>query len=141
LRNFGATSIMSTSDFSFPRNEHLKHRRLFETLFAKGKKEFKYPVMAVWVETDLLDETPIKAGFTASKKNYKRAVMRNSLKRKMREAYRLQKAPLLQLLQAQNKQIAVLFVTVKTDNTSYEVLQDKILLLLQEIEGKLRNAG
>ena len=132
---------MSTSDFSFPRKEHLKYRKLFETLYKQGKKEFKYPVMAIWTETALPEDCPIQAGFTASKRNYKSAVARNDLKRKMREAYRTQKQPLAQLLQHKNKQIAVLFVTVKTDNTSYEVLQHKILLLLQEIEGKLQNAG
>lgn len=97
--------------------------------------------MAIWTETELAEDCPIQAGFTASKRNYKSAVTRNGLKRKMREAYRTQKEPLAQILRLKDRQIAVLFVTVKTDNTSYEVLQHKILLLLQEIEGKLQNAG
>lgn len=129
-----------TVDQSFPTSEHLKHKKLFDEIFAKGNRHFSHPVMAIWVETTLPDETPIQVGFSASKKHYKTAVKRNLLKRRMREAYRTQKAALVRCLAEQNRQIALFFVTVKTDNTSYEALQPKINLLLREIEGKLRNA-
>lgn len=127
-------------DHSFPKSEHLKHKKLFDQLFRHGQRAFQYPVMAVWVETKLPTNGPIQVGFSAPKKHYKKAVTRNSIKRLMRESYRLQKHSLYEYLQAHGKQMALLLVTVKTDNTSYEALQPKILLLLQEIEEKLRNA-
>ena len=37
------------------------------------------------------NETGLKAGFTASSKNFKKAVDRNRIKRLMKESYRLQK--------------------------------------------------
>ena len=127
-------------DQSFPKKQHLKHRKLFDALFSSGRKEFQHPVLAVWKVTELQESVPVQTGFTASKRNYKKAVKRNELKRIMRESYRTQKQPLEEYLAEQNKQIALLFVMLKTDNTSYEVVQAKILLLLQEIERKLRNA-
>ncbi len=120
-------------DFSFPVEERLKHKKLFEDLFTKGNRVFKHPVLAVWSEVELPEDVPIQAGFVAPKKHYKTAVQRNRIKRWMKEAFRTQKATLEQSVSASGKQIAVLFITVKTDNISYDVLRPKILLLLQEI--------
>lgn len=127
-------------DQSFPKTEKLKHRKLFDQLFKHGQRAFKYPVTAIWVKTELPVSHPIQVGFSAPKKNYRKAVQRNEIKRIMREAYRVQKHSLFDYLASTEQQIALLLITVKTNNTSYEALQPKILLLLQEIEEKLRNA-
>ncbi len=111
-----------------------------DELFRSGNKEFEYPVLAVWKVCDLPEEVPCQAGFSVSKKFLKKAVDRNRVKRRMREAYRLQKTPLHEALRNADKQVAVLFITVKTDNTSYDRLHGKILLTLQSIARKIEDS-
>ncbi len=121
----------------FPRTESLKQKRLFESLFRGGQKAFQYPLMLIWKECRLPEAVPAQIGFSVPKKHYKKAVDRNLIKRKLREAYRLQKHDLHQALLCQNKQIALLIIVVKGDNTSYEALTHKMMLLLQSVEAKI----
>lgn len=126
------------ADHTFPASQHLKHKKLIDAVFAKGARQFQHPVMAIWIETTLPENSYLQVGFSASKKHYKTAVIRNQLKRRMRESFRTQKSSLLQYLKDQDKHIALFLVMVKSDNISYELLQSKINLLLREIEDNLR---
>lgn len=73
----------------FPKSEHLKSKKLIEALF-KGAHTCKgYPILLVYLTSNEIQTH--QAGFSVSKKKFKRAVDRNLLKRRMREAYRLQK--------------------------------------------------
>lgn len=125
---------------SFPSIEHLKHKRLFDELFSSGNRAFKHPVMVLWKEDDLSESVAIQAGFSVPKKHFIKAIQRNRIKRRLREAYRTQKAPFIDRLNLSGKQLTILFVVVKPDNISYEELQPKILLLLQGIEDAVFNA-
>lgn len=131
-----ALALMPVSH-SFPKSEHLKRKKLIDGLFQSGNKAFHYPVMAVWKECELLEEVPVQAGFSVSKKFLKKAVDRNLVKRRMREAYRLEKSELQNELTAAGKQVAIMFITVKTDNTSYEQLHRKMVLTLRSIARKV----
>ena len=129
------------TDLSFVRAERLKHKKLFEGLFSTGQRSFKHPVLAIWSVVELPEDVPIQAGFVAAKKHYKTATQRNLIKRRMREAFRTQKHELEAKLRGKDKQIALLFITVKSDNISYEDLQPKILLLLRDIGRKIEHSG
>lgn len=76
--------------FTFPKSERLKSRKAIDALFAKGKTVSVFPVRAVY-RFSVSNEPGLKAGVSASKRQFKRAVDRNRIKRLLREAYRLQK--------------------------------------------------
>jgi ribonuclease P protein component len=78
-------------DFSYPKNQKLKSRKLFDRLFSEGKSISKYPLKLIYLETDLPKGVKIQAGVAVPKKNFKSAVKRNRIKRLLREAYRLNK--------------------------------------------------
>jgi ribonuclease P protein component len=120
-------------DNSFPSDERLKHKKLFEALFAKGNRQFKHPILAIWSECSLPEPVSIQAGFVAPKKHFKHAVDRNKVKRWMKEAFRLNKAYLESIVQDEGKQIAILFIAVGSDNISFEGIGHKMVLLLREI--------
>ena len=78
-------------DFSFPKKEKLKSRKLIEQLFKEGKNITNFPLKLIYLNTVFEDEVKIKTGVIAPKKNFKNAVQRNRIKRLLREAYRLNK--------------------------------------------------
>lgn len=59
-----------------------------------------------------LEEGDVRASIliSVSKRRFKRAVKRNRVKRQIREAYRLNKQPLLQVLESRNHSLAIAFI-------------------------------
>lgn len=82
--------------FLFPKKERLKSRKIIQALFKKGQSYAVYPLRLVWLKkTDTADDKPdIQITVSVSKRKFKKAVMRNRIKRQMREAWRLNKPTL-----------------------------------------------
>ncbi|MBU2948311.1 ribonuclease P protein component [Zobellia uliginosa] len=76
------------SDLTFPKKEKLKSKKLIEQLFAEGKSVSVFPIKLIYLPVQFTEDTRLKAGVTAPKKNFKSAVKRNRIKRLMREGYR-----------------------------------------------------
>lgn len=129
----------TSKNFGFSKSESLRHKRLFETLFDGGTKHFSHPLMVVWKKIEQVDAAPLQVGFSVPKKHYKKAVKRNLIKRRLREAYRLQKHDLYMIAEARELRLAILFVVVKTDNISFDDLSLKMMLLLRNIASKISN--
>ncbi|MCG2461817.1 ribonuclease P protein component [Flavobacteriaceae bacterium F89] len=77
--------------FSFPKKEKLKRKKLLEQLFETGMGINSYPVKLIYLKTELPEDVQVQAGVTVSKRNFKKAVQRNRIKRLLRESYRLNK--------------------------------------------------
>ena len=107
------------SKFSFPAEERLKSRKAIEGLFEKGNTQFKWPVLLFWKVSDVPREVPLQAGFTVSSRNFKKAVQRNLLKRRMREAYRLHKSTLMEQLENKQLSLDLMFVYQAKEITEY----------------------
>lgn len=90
---------------SFPKEEKLKSQKLIERLFQEGSSAKSFPLKAFWVEEPTLSKS--KIAFSVPKRNFKKAVDRNRIKRLMREGYRLQKNA---FLSNDGKKFAILFV-------------------------------
>lgn len=80
--------------YTFPREERLNDTRLISELFETGKSFLIFPVKVVWMKSEQCGSPPLKVVFSVSKRLFKRAVKRNLLKRRMREAYRLNRVAL-----------------------------------------------
>lgn len=72
---------------SFPKKEKLKSQKLIEKLFNEGQSITVFPLRMVYLKIEGLN----KVGVSVSKRNFKKAVDRNRIKRLLREAYRLNK--------------------------------------------------
>ncbi len=71
----------------FTRSQRLKSRKLINHVFQAGARIFSTPLVAVLTPVPDQNFTS-KAGFSVAKRNFKKAVTRNRLKRQMREIYR-----------------------------------------------------
>ena len=75
---------------SLPRTERLRSLGAVRRLFESGESGFIYPFRYVWfAEPDLVQSVEVL--FSVPKKFHKRANRRNLLRRRTKEAYRLQK--------------------------------------------------
>lgn len=76
-------------NFRLRPQERLKSKILIEELFKSGKGFVSYPIKIQHLSQNTQQH---KVAFSVPKRNFKRAVDRNRIKRLMREAYRLNKA-------------------------------------------------
>ena len=76
------------------KKERLCSVKDIESLFKKGKSSFVFPLKVVFIKKESEEKKlkPTRLLISVPKRNFKRAVDRNRIKRQIREGYRLQKA-------------------------------------------------
>ncbi|MDN3678479.1 ribonuclease P protein component [Flavobacterium paronense] len=116
-------------DFSYPKTEKLKSKKIIDLLFSKGKSVSKYPLRLVYVKHDFEEDIPIKMGVSVSKKYFKNAVDRNYFKRVLRESYRLNKQILAENVEA--KYCFMFFYQTK-EKLSYQEINQKTIQLFEK---------
>lgn len=78
--------------FVFRKEERLRKEKVIQELFDKGSSFYLYPFKVFYLSNPDQSCPTHQILLSASKRNFKKAVDRNLIKRRMREAYRLQKA-------------------------------------------------
>ncbi len=96
-----------------------------------------YPLRVVFVLEEKKEAELVSVMVSVPKKRFKRAVKRNLLKRRMREAYRLNKPALLEKLEAKQLQLHVAFNYVSNDLLDFEKIDRKMKIALQKIMEKI----
>ncbi len=118
-----------------PKNERLHHKKIFEKIFKEGKSAAVFPLRAIWTETDEESQhPPVLFGCSIPKKKIPGAVKRNKLKRRIKEAYRLNKKDIIEYLFEKNVQIAVVFIYLDKKETDYQTIETKLKHLLKIIK-------
>ncbi len=130
--------ITSHTSFTFSKEERLCSKKVIDRLFAEGSSFIAYPLKVVFLPAKLNTAFPAQAGFSVSKKNFKRAVKRNRIKRLMREAYRLHKQQLYQLLAEQ--QLAMFFIYIGKEMPEYVPVENAIKKAFLTIQKKLEES-
>lgn len=132
---------------TFSKEERLCSKRSIEDLFANGSSFVLFPFRVVYrIERDALGSSaPVQVLFSVPKRRFKKAVTRNLLKRRMREAYRLQKGSFYaQLTNLQSipdvVESADLITSMSTQSTS-STSKIKILLAIQYIANDIKDFG
>ncbi|TSJ39600.1 ribonuclease P protein component [Mucilaginibacter corticis] len=123
--------------YTFKKEERLCNKKLIEKLFHNGSSFLCYPFKASWLLMPGEQQVPAQIVFSVSKKRFKRAVDRNVIKRRMREAYRLNKKQLYDLLFATDKRIVFSIGYIGKEIAPYELIEKKMLKLLTQLNAEL----
>lgn len=97
-------------DNKLPKSEKLRSFGAIRRLFTEGRGGFVYPFRYVVYAEDA-EEMSAEILFSTPKKFLKRANKRNKIRRRMREAYRLNKEILLSSDTPRQMQIAIIYST------------------------------
>ncbi|WP_296111648.1 ribonuclease P protein component [uncultured Alistipes sp.] len=116
-------------DRSLPRTERLRSLGAVRRLFESGESGFVYPFRYVWfAEPDLVQSVEVL--FSVPKKFHKRANRRNLLRRRTKEAYRLQKN-LLRADAPVNLDLALIYSSKEV--VSYKTIAHAVRRILESV--------
>lgn len=113
--------------------ERLNRKKVIEKMFAGGSRSFSlFPLRVVWLPVEDLG-APVSILVSVSKRRFKRAVKRNRVKRRVREAYRLNKQPLLEVVEQTGCPVAVAFIYLSDRIADSDVIAARMRTALQRI--------
>jgi ribonuclease P protein component len=76
---------------------------------------------------------PLQAGFGAGSRHFKKAVDRNRIKRLTREAYRVQKQPLIDHLEQKGLAMSLFFVYTGKELPDHSTVKERVGVALQKL--------
>jgi len=124
-----------TQKFSLKKHERLKSKLLLDQLFQSGSSLFVHPIKVLY-QIDALPagEWPLLFSVSVPKKKIKSAVTRNLVKRKIREAYRLQKLDLQdELIRIGSKRCSLMLIYIENEPKEYDKLEKSVKKILKKL--------
>jgi ribonuclease P protein component len=121
---------------SLSRTERLKNIKLIDSVFKSAISVKAFPLILSYKLATFPTETPVQFLFTVSKRNFKRAVDRNRIKRIMRDRLRLQKAELIAALHGKSIFGALIYTAKVVPD--YREIDKSILKLIQKLDETYR---
>ena len=123
--------------YTFKKEERLCNKKLIEGLYHSGSSFLCYPFKASWQLVDAPQKFPVQILFSVSKKRFKRAVDRNLIKRRTREAYRLNKQQYLYDVISTDKKIVLSLAYVGKEIAASDFIEKKMLKLLTQLVSEI----
>lgn len=123
-----------TTPRSLPRSQRLRSLGAVRRIFTEGESGFVFPFRYVWyAETD--SEQTVEVLFSVPKKFHKRANKRNLLRRRTKEAYRLQKLLLTETLPLVNLDLALIYSS--KEELPYKTIAHAVRKILATVSERL----
>jgi len=133
--------------FTYQKLDKLKSRKQTQFLFSKGQAITVFPIRLVYT-IEIFDNTTstthssnlLQAGVGAPSNTFKKAVLRNRVKRLLREAYRLEKPSFVNQAALENKKVNLFFLYTDTLVLTQAEIQAKVKEALALLLTKLKKA-
>ena len=126
--------------FTFKKKERLKSRKLIGQLFKEGNSFSSFPLRLIWIKTELpAEEYPVQMALSVPKRAFAKAAHRNPLRRRIREAYRLNKHLLYEQLNEQENRYAVMFIYVAKEPLDYGVIEKAMVKGINRLVKNIHN--
>lgn len=148
--------------FTYQKKDKLKSRKQTQFLFAKGSAITVGPIRLLYtIETKnaaessrkIISKDPsledefsmgefqkgvLQAGVGAPSRHFRKAVMRNKVKRLLREGYRLERPAFMSAINIEHKRLNLFFLYTDAIILSQKEIQEKIKVVLQKLADKLK---
>ena len=130
------------TSYRLHKSERLKSRKILEQLFRRGSPVVHGPLRILYLEqgpqnTPKRAIYPLQAGFGTGSRQFRRAVDRNRIKRLLREAYRLQKNEILQLLLKKDNSLYLFILYTGKQIPEYSVIYEQMKVILSLLIRKI----
>jgi ribonuclease P protein component len=118
------------------KEERLAGKKKIEELFSSGKSFYVKSFKVIWLFQDDRQKYPVSVLITVSKRYIKKAVDRNLIKRRIREAYRKNKQSLYAHLEPKNGHLNLALIYSNPTLATYKEIEEKIILILQRLQSE-----
>jgi len=103
--------------------ERISFQREIDSLFKEGNAFVSYPLRVVFLKQKPFSGATVSILISVPKKKFKQAVKRNRLKRLIREAYRLNKASLIQYIQEKESGLLIAFLFIGKELSAWNEIE------------------
>lgn len=117
----------------FPKTERLCSKTLISRVFSEGKPITDFPIKAIYLLSEFSGNPSFKVLFTIPRKVVRHSVHRNLVRRRMKEAFRINKHILSEALIESGKQLTIVFIFIGRTEPLYSELEPKIIGILQRL--------
>lgn len=123
----------------FRKSERLCSKKDIQSIFDHGHSFGIYPFRVVWLDSKYESDYPARIVITIPKKRFKRAVMRNLLRRRVRESYRKRKSTFYEQLNDMNRTVNFVVIFTGENVMSFKDIDHKISLLISRFPKEIMN--
>lgn len=122
-------------NYSFNKSERLCSRKSIENLLRDQKICYHHPIKCYYAwEQKQRPSDQNQIAIAVPKKNFKKAVIRNKIKRRIRESYRLNKKQFfLDYLLKSDQKVNLLFHYTSKKEHTFAVIESAVIAVLKEL--------
>lgn len=121
---------------ALPKSERLRSLGAVRRLFSDGRSGFVYPFRYMTF-TEESASPCVEVLFSVPKRYHKRANKRNLLRRRTKEAYRLNKQTITDAASASSKAIDIAIIYSVKERLPYKTIDNAVRRILQEVASTL----
>jgi ribonuclease P protein component len=132
---------MTSSRQTLSKSERLKSYKKIRILFAEGQKFRVQPLLVFYQFSTNNEDRPqpdaLQMGVSVGARYFKKAVDRNLLKRRIREAYRKNNQELKELMHSGKTNLGVFFVYAQQEMSNYQHIENAMVKALEILKEKV----
>lgn len=129
------------AEFKFPKSERLTNKKKFEKLFESGIVVKAFPFKLIYlIEDTKEDAEPMQFAFTVPKRSFNKAVDRNYIKRRMKEAFRLSKHEIIENIDIEKQILYAILIYTNRDKMGYHKIEKGWNKVLKKLLSQLKTS-
>jgi ribonuclease P protein component len=124
---------------TFKKEERLTSKKLIDKLFTEGHTFNANPLRIIWLEAETGTNYPVSLVVSVSGKKVKKAVARNLIKRRIREAFRKNKSTFYEFLRNKQKNCIIAVIYLPLEIVGYNEIESKIIYMFKRLQKEYEN--